>query len=76
MTLAAIIDKIIPSLIIIVIIALFGMYMRIGYLEQTARLSIDRYTKEITEIKADIHELSDNVTENRENIIRLQSAKQ
>lgn len=76
MTLAAIVDKIIPSLIIIVIIALFGMYMRIGYLEQTARLSIDRYTKEITEIKADIHELSDNVTENRENIIRLQSAKQ
>lgn len=76
MTLAAIVDKIIPSLIIIVIIALFGMYMRIGYLEQTAKLAIARYDRDMIELKADIHELSDNVTENRENIIRLQSAKQ
>ena len=76
MTLAAIIDKIIPSLIIIVIIALFGMYMRIGYLEQMAKLSINRYNQDKAELKAEMHELKDKVTENRENVIRLQSAKQ
>lgn len=76
MTLAAIIDKIIPSLIIIVIIALFGMYMRIGYLEQMAKLSIDRYNQDKAELTAEMHELKDKVTENRENVIRLQSVKQ
>ena len=51
MTLEGLVDKIIPTLIVVVIMALFGMYIRIGYLEQTAKLSIERYRQDMRELK-------------------------
>lgn len=73
MTLEGIVDKIVPTLIVVVIMALFGMYMRIGYLEQTAKMSIERYNQDMHELKTEIRDLQEKVTANKDNVLILKT---
>jgi hypothetical protein len=53
----AILDKVVPTLIVALIFAIYSAYAKIGYLEYTANTSIQRYTEDREAMKAKVGEL-------------------
>jgi Uri superfamily endonuclease len=62
MTFDAIVDKIAPAITVAIIMAVFGMYMRVGSLEYVAESAVARYVEDKREMRLHIKELQ---TENR-----------
>ena len=53
----AILDKVVPTLIVALIFAIYSAYAKIGYLEYTANTSIQRYTEDREAMKVRVGEL-------------------
>jgi hypothetical protein len=54
MTIESIAEKIVPTIIVVIIMAVFGMYMRIGYLEFVAENAVNRYKEDRAEFKIEL----------------------
>jgi hypothetical protein len=52
-----ILDKVVPTLIVALIFAIYSAYAKIGYLEYTANTSIQRYVEDRAAMKAKVGEL-------------------
>jgi UDP-glucose 4-epimerase len=72
MNIEAIADKIVPTIILAIVFAIFGMYTRVGYLEYTAESAINRYVEDKKIIEARVSKLEQRIQEAKEDIIRLQ----
>jgi hypothetical protein len=52
-----ILDKVVPTLIVALIFAIYSAYAKIGYLEYTANTSIQRYVEDRAAMKTKVGEL-------------------
>ena len=57
MNIEAVLDKVVPTLIVALIFAIYSAYAKIGYLEYTANTSIQRYTEDREAMKVRVGEL-------------------
>ena len=71
MTLEAIADKVLPTVIVVIIMAIFGLFMRVSYLEYIAESYVERYTEDVGEVKDRLNKLESEVRSNREEVIRM-----
>jgi hypothetical protein len=59
----AILDKVVPTLIVALIFAIYSAYAKIGYLEYTAESSISRYVEDRKSLLVRIDKLEKELTE-------------
>jgi hypothetical protein len=60
-----ILDKVVPTLIVALIFAIYSAYAKIGYLEYTANTSIQRYKEDKESMKAKVSELENKLADLR-----------
>jgi UDP-glucose 4-epimerase len=74
-TLESIAEKVVPTVIVAIIMAVFGMYMRVGMLEHIANDAVNRYNDDKTRIEKKIEWLENEVRKNRDHRIVMDSER-
>jgi flavodoxin len=75
MTFDQLAEKVAPTIMAGVIFAIFGLFMKVSYLEHTAHSALSRYAADMERLQAKIKKLEQRAQENREDLIVLKQCK-